>query len=859
MRHGKGLPMKTRYLLLTLLTTACLSLPLLAADATDDFSTRTENIPSDLTLLNMGELTDVRFAPDPAMLYDGRAMTLYTTLSEAIAARQTVVDIRALGYTDTAELDALLSQMLNAAPLWNPVSDAVIYRVENGIIASVTLSYPVEWNGTTISTIEEGIAHALSGITDTMSDLEKMLYLHDYLVREVDYDLSDVFPGYVYRPEGVFVHRSAVCQGYAEAYSLLLTRLGYTSRVVSSSAMNHAWNMVLLDGTWYHVDVTWDDPTNGFDGDFCRGGYVRHDYFLKSDAEMRDLEHSGWSSTVTADVSGSYEGYCFRDGEGMMNYKDGYWYYAQSDTIRRAKVDGSDAVDASITLKKQYVFLHDGLLYYTDGVFIYAIDTAFSDPHKVDYAEYGVANLFVKLDTLQYWEWDENNVLYTRTVDLSGAADKLFTIDDVEYGLRSDGTAAVLSYAGTAEDLTIPARANGCPVTAIGAGAFKSNTTLKSVTLSEGIQVIGDNAFQFSNLVQITLPEGLTSIGSHAFYNCNFVARYVFPSTLRKLGASAFAYNQKLRDVFFLGDVPADFGKDAFQTWQDYTPPTLHYAIGTSGWTKPTWTSPDGTVYSTSPFDPAVLTDPHACGDNAFWAYDNGTLTITGSGAMWNYSVDGMPWQEYGTEIQAAVVAEGITHIGSDAFRGMGTLQTVTLPGSPLHWRLRLYADRYLLPEAARISPKHRQLCFLELLGHRKCNPSRLRLLSRRLRVPARLPSEGGIFPRRRSGILRKGCIPGNDRAPLHRGQIGLDNADMDRSGRYGIHHGDLCSRNGGCTGRHQRRRRIRLRGHHQAVCLLHRKSGRGRGSLRLQRRRRIRLLRRDPSVCGLPQDGIKH
>ena len=684
MRHGKGLPMKTRYLLLTLLTTACLSLPLLAADATDDFSTRTENIPSDLTLLNMGELTDVRFAPDPAMLYDGRAMTLYTTLSEAIAARQTVVDIRALGYTDTAELDALLSQMLNAAPLWNPVSDAVIYRVENGIIASVTLSYPVEWNGTTISTIEEGIAHALSGITDTMSDLEKMLYLHDYLVREVDYDLSDVFPGYVYRPEGVFVHRSAVCQGYAEAYSLLLTRLGYTSRVVSSSAMNHAWNMVLLDGTWYHVDVTWDDPTNGFDGDFCRGGYVRHDYFLKSDAEMRDLEHSGWSSTVTADVSGSYEGYCFRDGEGMMNYKDGYWYYKQADTIRRAKVDGSDAVDASITLKKQYVFLHDGLLYYTDGVFIYAMDTDFSDPRKVDFADYPVVNLFLKLDTLQYWEWDEDNVLYTRTVDLSGAADKLFTIDDVEYGLRSDGTAAVLSYAGTAEDLTIPARANGCPVTAIGAGAFKSNTTLKSVTLSEGIQVIGDNAFQFSNLVQITLPEGLTSIGSHAFYNCNFVARYVFPSTLRKLGASAFAYNQKLRDVFFLGDVPADFGKDAFQTWADYTPPTLHYAIGTSGWTKPTWTSPDGTVYSTSPFDPAVLTDPHACGDNAFWAYDNGTLTITGSGAMWNYSVDGMPWQEYGTEIQAAVVAEGITHIGSDAFRGMGTLQTVTLPGSLL-------------------------------------------------------------------------------------------------------------------------------------------------------------------------------
>lgn len=234
MRHGKGLPMKTRYLLLTLLATTWLSLPLFAADAADALPARTESIPSDLTLLTLGELADVRFAPDAALLYDGREMTLYTAMEEAIAAQQTVVDIRALGYTDTAELDAILSQILNAEPLWNPVSDAVLYRRENCTIVSVTLSYPVETNATTISTIEEGVAHALSGVTDTMSDLEKMLYLHDYLVREVDYDLSEVFPGYVYRPEGVFVYRSAVCQGYAEAYSLLLTRLGYESRCLLS-------------------------------------------------------------------------------------------------------------------------------------------------------------------------------------------------------------------------------------------------------------------------------------------------------------------------------------------------------------------------------------------------------------------------------------------------------------------------------------------------------------------------------------------------------------------------------------------------------------------------------------------------
>lgn len=681
MRHGKGLPMKTRYLLLTLLATTWLSLPLFAADAADVLPARTESIPSDLTLLTLGELADVRFAPDAAMLYDGREMTLYTAMEEAIAAQQTVVDIRALGYTDTAELDAILSQILNAEPLWNPVSDAVLYRRENGTIVSVTLSYPAETNATTISTIEEGVAHALSGVTDTMSDLEKMLYLHDYLVREVDYDLSEVFPGYVYRPEGVFVYRSAVCQGYAEAYSLLLTRLGYESRVVSSPSMNHAWNMVKLDDNWYHVDATWDDPTNGFDGDFCRGGYVRHTYFLKSDAEMNTLGHYGWSSSVTADVSDSYAGFCFRDGEGMMNHRDGYWYYVQSDTIRRAKVDGSDAVDASITLKKQYVFLHDGLLYYTDGVFIYAMDTDFSDPRKVDFADYPVANLFLKLDTLQYWEWDEDNVLYTRTVDPNGT-DRMFTIDGVEYGVRSDGSATVLSYSGTAEELTIPAVANGHPVTTIGQRAFERNTTLTDVKLSEGIQAIRENAFQFAAIKKITLPEGLTSIGKSAFFNCNSVRRYVFPSTLARIGDSAFRYGQFLNNVFFLGDAPTVFGKTVFNKWEGYAAPTLHYASGTDGWTSPTWTAPDGTVYATSMFDPAVLTDPYACGNNAFWSYENGTLTVTGSGAIWNFSGDEAPWQEYIKQIQTVIVTEGIGHIGNYAFRNASALQTVSLPDS---------------------------------------------------------------------------------------------------------------------------------------------------------------------------------
>ena len=202
------------------------------------------------------------------------------------------------------------------------------------------------------------------------------------------------------------------------------------------------------------------------------------------------------------------------------------------------------------------------------------------------------------------------------------------------------------------------------------------------MTLSEGIQAIRENAFQFAAIKRITLPEGLTSIGKSAFFNCNSVRRYVFPSTLARIGDSAFRYGQFLNNVFFLGDAPTVFGKTVFNKWEGYAAPTLHYASGTDGWTSPTWTAPDGTVYATSMFDPAVLTDPYACGNNAFWSYENGTLTVTGSGAIWNFSGDEAPWQEYIKQIQTVIVTEGIGHIGNYAFRNASALQTVSLPDS---------------------------------------------------------------------------------------------------------------------------------------------------------------------------------
>lgn len=98
----------------------------------------------------------------------------------------------------------------------------------------------------------------------TGSDYEKELYLHDMLIRSTTYTYSciDEQNGYTALVEG-----KGVCAGYAFALQYLLMRAGIQSYyVVGDSGGDHAWNMVKIDGKWYYVDATWDDPLyNGSD------------------------------------------------------------------------------------------------------------------------------------------------------------------------------------------------------------------------------------------------------------------------------------------------------------------------------------------------------------------------------------------------------------------------------------------------------------------------------------------------------------------------------------------------------------------------------------------------------------------
>ena len=123
-----------------------------------------------------------------------------------------------------------------------------------------------------------------------MDQWQVALSIHDYLAAHCAYDETYTY----YSAYDLLVNGTAVCQGYAIAYMDLMNRAGVPCVQVISEEMNHAWNLVQIDGCWYHVDVTWDDPLSD------QHGRVLHQYLLISDVLMSDpaYEHSGWETDI---------------------------------------------------------------------------------------------------------------------------------------------------------------------------------------------------------------------------------------------------------------------------------------------------------------------------------------------------------------------------------------------------------------------------------------------------------------------------------------------------------------------------------------------------------------------------------
>ena len=122
------------------------------------------------------------------------------------------------------------------------------------------------------------------------NDIEKMRYIHDYLVDTIEYDQTFVEKN-IYNIYGALVSKTCVCEGYAKASQYLLNESGLENVIITGTATNsdgktenHAWNYVNIDEKWYAIDTTWDDPIIVGGGKLTNT--IRYRYFLKGSSTM---------------------------------------------------------------------------------------------------------------------------------------------------------------------------------------------------------------------------------------------------------------------------------------------------------------------------------------------------------------------------------------------------------------------------------------------------------------------------------------------------------------------------------------------------------------------------------------------
>jgi transglutaminase-like putative cysteine protease len=121
------------------------------------------------------------------------------------------------------------------------------------------------------------------------TEYEKIKLIHDYIITNSVYDIST----YRNTAYDCLIEKTSACQGYAALTYKMMEEAGIPCRIISGSGLKepHAWNIVKLDGLWYNIDCTWDDPVGAVEKN-----YVGYDYFLKSNADFkdhtRDLEYN---------------------------------------------------------------------------------------------------------------------------------------------------------------------------------------------------------------------------------------------------------------------------------------------------------------------------------------------------------------------------------------------------------------------------------------------------------------------------------------------------------------------------------------------------------------------------------------
>ncbi|MBR2312022.1 MAG: hypothetical protein IKA46_01870 [Clostridia bacterium] len=294
---------------------------------------------------------------------------LVEALREGISNIDAVIDLSALSPTKEAVRTAMSAIVYSSPEYFYLQPSYKMTSSSEELVLSITPTYTAT-KDEVLDMREvylQKLAEIVAGAPENGTDFDKILYLHDYFVQNYSYDETlTIRDAYTF-----FTTKKGVCQAYMLGLIAAARELGIESIPVTSDKMKHAWNLVKIDGAWYHVDITWDDsksyPT-----------LTSYTYFLQSDAGLVAIDatreeadrHREWV-TAQAATDTKYDTAVFRKTNTPILNHNGVYYMTvrAEDTVssRGAILSGTDitAMTHFLDVKGGYWAAGQGS-YYTD-------------------------------------------------------------------------------------------------------------------------------------------------------------------------------------------------------------------------------------------------------------------------------------------------------------------------------------------------------------------------------------------------------------------------------------------------------------------------------------------------------------
>lgn len=222
---------------------------------------------------------------------------------------------------------------------------------------------------------EAGAAALEQCMEETMTDVEKITVLHDWLCLQSDYGPAPNGQ----TAYGALVEGTALCTGYAAGLAYLANLAGLPAKDTYSAAVDHAWILVTLEGTRYFCDSTWDDGKN------AKLGLIRHRYMLFNETNAADTGRSGWDSTESV-PGGLLEEIPWKNAVTRVIFGEGYAWYMDEE-FRLIRCDRKTwETEVLLEMEERWPVWENGSMIYTElytGLVLIRDRLYFNTPHAI--------------------------------------------------------------------------------------------------------------------------------------------------------------------------------------------------------------------------------------------------------------------------------------------------------------------------------------------------------------------------------------------------------------------------------------------------------------------------------------------